>query len=238
MEKREMVYEGKAKKVFVTDQEGIYWLEYKDDATAFNGEKKGTIGDKGIVNNRLSALFFQALAKAGIPSHFVELLNDREMIVRKLEMIPLEVVVRNIAAGSLAKRLGVDEGFQLARPVVELYYKDDSLGDPFVNESHALAMGWAEVAELQEIQEMGLSINEVLQKILDQAGIILVDFKLEFGKNEGKVLLGDEISPDTCRFWDKETQNKLDKDRFRRDLGQVEEAYEEVYRRVSSVLKA
>ncbi|MGE4272966.1 MAG: phosphoribosylaminoimidazolesuccinocarboxamide synthase [Desulfitobacterium sp.] len=238
MEKREMVYEGKAKKVFVTDQEDIYWLEYKDDATAFNGEKKGTIGDKGIVNNRLSALFFNALAKAGIPSHFVELLNDREMLVRKLEMIPLEVVVRNIAAGSLAKRLGVDEGFQLTHPVVELYYKDDALGDPFVNESHALTMGWAEAEELQEIQELGRRINEILKKILDQAGIILVDFKLEFGKYEGKVLLGDEISPDTCRFWDKETREKLDKDRFRRDLGQVEEAYEEVYRRVSAVLKA
>ncbi|MEL1134744.1 phosphoribosylaminoimidazolesuccinocarboxamide synthase [Desulfitobacterium sp. THU1] len=238
MKKREMVYEGKAKKVFVTDQEDIYWLEYKDDATAFNGEKKGTIGDKGIVNNRLSALFFNALAKAGIPSHFVELLNDREMLVRKLEMIPLEVVVRNIAAGSLAKRLGVDEGFQLTHPVVELYYKDDALGDPFVNESHALAMGWAKAEELQEIQELGRRINGILQKILDQAGIILVDFKLEFGKYEGKVLLGDEISPDTCRFWDKETREKLDKDRFRRDLGQVEEAYEEVYRRVSAVLKA
>lgn len=238
MEKLEMLYEGKAKKVYVTDQEGIYWVEYKDDATAFNGEKKGTIGDKGVVNNRLSALFFQALEKAGIPTHFVELLNDREMLVRKLEMIPLEVVVRNIAAGSLAKRLGVDEGLQLSRPVVELYYKDDALGDPFVNEYHSLAMGWAEAADLKEIQELGLKVNDELQKILDQAGIILVDFKLEFGKADGKVYLGDEISPDTCRFWDKETREKLDKDRFRRDLGKVEEAYEEVYRRVSEVLKA
>lgn len=237
MEKLEMLYEGKAKKVYVTDQEGIYWVEYKDDATAFNGEKKGTIGDKGVVNNRLSALFFQALEKAGIPTHFVELLNDREMLVRKLQMIPLEVVVRNIAAGSLAKRLGVDEGLELSRPVVELYYKDDALGDPFVNESHSLAMGWAEAADLKEIQELGLRVNEELQRILDQAGIILVDFKLEFGKADGKVYLGDEISPDTCRFWDKETREKLDKDRFRRDLGKVEEAYEEVYRRVSEVLK-
>lgn len=236
MEKREMLYEGKAKKVFVTDQEGVYWVEYKDDATAFNGEKRGTIGDKGIVNNKLSALFFKALEKAGIPTHFLEVLSDREMLVRKLEMLPLEVVVRNTAAGSLAKRLGVEEGLKLPRPVVELYYKDDALGDPFVNEYHALAMGWAQENELKEIQELGLKVNSELQKILDQAGIILVDFKLEFGKADGKVFLGDEISPDTCRFWDKETQEKLDKDRFRRDLGKVEEAYEEVYRRVSQVL--
>lgn len=236
MEKREMLYEGKAKKVFITDQEGIYLVQYKDDATAFNGEKKGQIGDKGIVNNRLSALFFQALEQAGIPTHFVELLSDREMLVRKLEMVPLEVVVRNIAAGSLAKRLGVDEGLELSRPVVELYYKDDALGDPFVNESHSLAMGWAELDELKEMQELGLKINTELQKILDKAGIILVDFKLEFGIADGRVLLGDEISPDTCRFWDKETREKLDKDRFRRDLGKVEEAYEEVYRRVNEVL--
>ncbi len=236
MEKGQMLYEGKAKKVYTTDQEGIYWVEYKDDATAFNGEKKGTIGDKGIVNNRLSALLFEVLEKTGIPTHFIELLNDREMLVRKLEMIPLEVVVRNIAAGSLAKRLGVAEGLKLSRPVVELYYKDDALGDPFVNESHSLAMGWAEQSDLKEIQELGLKINGELQKILDQAGIILVDFKLEFGKAEGKVYLGDEISPDTCRFWDKATQEKLDKDRFRRDLGKVEEAYAEVYRRVKEVL--
>ncbi|MEM5816656.1 MAG: phosphoribosylaminoimidazolesuccinocarboxamide synthase [Desulfitobacterium hafniense] len=236
MEKGQMLYEGKAKKVYTTDQEEIYWVEYKDDATAFNGEKKGTIGDKGIVNNRLSALLFEVLEKTGIPTHFIELLNDREMLVRKLEMIPLEVVVRNIAAGSLAKRLGVAEGLKLSRPVVELYYKDDALGDPFVNESHSLAMGWAEQSDLKEIQELGLKINGELQKILDQAGIILVDFKLEFGKAEGKVYLGDEISPDTCRFWDKATQEKLDKDRFRRDLGKVEEAYAEVYRRVKEVL--
>lgn len=236
MEKGQMLYEGKAKKVYTTDQEGIYWVEYKDDATAFNGEKKGTIGDKGIVNNRLSALLFEVLEKTGIPTHFIELLNDREMLVRKLEMIPLEVVVRNIAAGSLAKRLGVDEGLKLSQPVVELYYKDDALGDPLVNESHSLAMGWAEAEDLKEIQELGLKVNEELQKVLDRAGIILVDFKLEFGKAAGKVYLGDEISPDTCRFWDKETQEKLDKDRFRRDLGKVEEAYAEVYRRIEEVL--
>lgn len=236
MKMLEMLYEGKAKRVFTTDQEGTYLVQYKDDATAFNGEKKGQIEDKGIINNRLSALFFQALEPAGIPTHFLELLNDREMLVRKLEMIPLEVVVRNIAAGSLAKRLGVDEGLELTRPVVELYYKDDALGDPLVNESHALAMGWADLDDLKEIQELGLKVNTELQKILDKAGILLVDFKLEFGKADGRVLLGDEISPDTCRFWDKETREKLDKDRFRRDLGKVEEAYVEVYRRVKGVL--
>lgn len=236
MEKLEMLYEGKAKKVFVTDQEGQYLVQYKDDATAFNGEKKGQIEDKGIINNKLSALFFNELEKVGVETHFIELLSDREMLVKKLKMLPLEVVVRNIVAGSLAKRLGADEGLVLSRPVVELYYKDDALGDPFVNESHALAMGWANSEELAEVQTLGLKVNEVLQKILDQAGILLVDFKLEFGVTDGKILLGDEISPDTCRFWDKETQEKLDKDRFRRDLGKVEEAYVEVYRRVKGVL--
>lgn len=236
MEKREMLYEGKAKKVFVTDQEEQYLVEYKDDATAFNGEKKGQIEDKGIINNKLSALFFKELEKIGVPTHFIELLNDREMLVKKLKMLPLEVVVRNITAGSLAKRLGTEEGLVLSRPVVELYYKDDALGDPFVNESHALAMGWATTEELKEVQALGLKVNEVLQKIMDQAGILVVDFKLEFGLADGKILLGDEISPDTCRFWDKETREKLDKDRFRRDLGKVEEAYIEVYRRVKEIL--
>ena len=236
MEKKEMLYEGKAKKVFVTDQEGQYLVQYKDDATAFNGEKKGQIEDKGIINNKLSALFFKELEKAGVPTHFIELLSDREMLVKKLKMLPLEVVVRNIAAGSLAKRLGTEEGVVLARPVVELYYKDDALGDPFVNESHALAMGWATAEELKEVQALGLKVNEVLQKIMDQAGILVVDFKLEFGLADGKIVLGDEISPDTCRFWDKETKEKLDKDRFRRDLGKVEEAYVEVFRRVKAIL--
>lgn len=236
MEKKEMLYEGKAKKVFVTDQEGQYLVQYKDDATAFNGEKKGQIEDKGIINNKLSALFFKELERAGVPTHFIELLSDREMLVKKLKMLPLEVVVRNIAAGSLAKRLGTEEGVVLARPVVELYYKDDALGDPFINESHALAMGWATAEELKEVQALGLKVNEALQKIMDQAGILVVDFKLEFGLADGKIVLGDEISPDTCRFWDKETKEKLDKDRFRRDLGKVEEAYVEVYRRVKAIL--
>ncbi len=236
MQKLEQLYEGKAKKVFNTDNSEYYWIQYKDDATAFNGEKKGQIADKGIINNRMSALFFQELEKAGVPTHFVELLNDREMIVRRLDMIPLEVVVRNIVAGSLSKRLGKEEGYELAQPVVELYYKDDALGDPFVNDSHARAMGWAAQNEIDEMVSLGLKINEVLLGIVAKAGIDLVDFKLEFGKCEGKVLLGDEISPDTCRFWDKATKEKLDKDRFRRDLGKVEEAYVEVYNRVKDVI--
>lgn len=236
MEKREMLYEGKAKKVFLTDEPTYYWVVYKDDATAFNGEKRGQILDKGLVNNQLSALFFQEMEKAGIPTHFVKILNEREMLVKRLDMIPLEVVVRNVAAGSLAKRVGVQEGYRLPQPVVELYYKDDALGDPLVNESHVAAMGWADAERVKTVQTMGVAVNEVLQGIMDKAGIDLIDFKLEFGIADGKILLGDEISPDTCRFWDKETREKLDKDRFRRDLGKVEEAYLEVFRRVKAVL--
>lgn len=231
-----LLYEGKAKKVFLTDNDAFYWVQYKDDATAFNGEKRGQILDKGIVNNKLSALFFQEMEKDGIPTHFAELINDREMLVRRLEMIPLEVVVRNVAAGSLAKRLGVEEGYLLSQPVVELYYKDDALGDPLVNESHIAAMGWAGQEDVDTIKEMGRAVNKVLQEILSKAGIDLIDFKLEFGKAEGKIFLGDEISPDTCRFWDSATKEKLDKDRFRRDLGKVEEAYLEVYHRIQNVL--
>lgn len=236
MEKRELLYEGKAKKVFLTDQDAYYWVTFKDDATAFNGEKKGQIVDKGIVNNQLSALFFQEIAKEGIPTHFVQLLGERDMLVRRLEMIPLEVVVRNVAAGSLAKRIGVAEGYVLPQPVVELYYKDDALGDPLVNESHVAAMGWAKAEDVREIQALARQVNEVLKKILTKAQIDLIDFKLEFGKTDGKIVLGDEISPDTCRFWDAATHEKLDKDRFRRDLGKVEEAYLEVYHRVKGVL--
>lgn len=236
MEKLALRYEGKAKKVYDTDQSEYFWVAYKDDATAFNGEKKGQIADKGEVNNKLSALFFEEIEKAGVSTHYVRMLSDRDMLVRRLEMIPLEVVVRNIAAGSLAKRLGVEEGLALSRPVVELYYKDDELGDPLVNESHVAAMGWANVDDAKEIQALGLKINEILQGILVKAGIQLIDFKLEFGLANGKIYLGDEISPDTCRYWDIETREKLDKDRFRRDLGGVEEAYQEVYRRVKEVL--
>jgi phosphoribosylaminoimidazole-succinocarboxamide synthase len=236
MEKLALRYEGKAKRVYDTDESEYFWVEYKDDATAFNGEKKGQIADKGEVNNQLSALLFEEIEKEGIRTHFVRLLSNREMIVRRLNMIPLEVVVRNIVAGSLSKRLGVEEGYVLSQPVVELYYKDDALGDPLVNESHAAAMGWASVAETKEIQAMGLKVNEILKKILVKAGIELIDFKLEFGVTDGEVYLGDEISPDTCRYWDLETREKLDKDRFRRDLGGVEEAYQEVFRRVKEVL--
>lgn len=236
MEKLELRYEGKAKRVYATDQSEYFWVAYKDDATAFNGEKKGQIVDKGEVNNQLSALFFEEIEKAGIPTHFVKLLGDRDMLVRSLEMIPLEVVVRNIVAGSLSKRLGVEEGYVLSQPVVELYYKDDELGDPMVNESHVAAMGWASEANAKEIQALGLKINEILRTIMVKAGIDLIDFKLEFGVADGKVYLGDEISPDTCRYWDIETREKLDKDRFRRDLGQVEEAYQEVFRRVKKAL--
>ncbi|WP_088225822.1 phosphoribosylaminoimidazolesuccinocarboxamide synthase [Desulfosporosinus sp. FKB] len=236
MEKLALKYEGKAKKVYETDEKDYFWVAYKDDATAFNGEKKGQIADKGEVNNQLSALFFAEIEKAGIPTHFVRLLGQRDMLVRRLDMVPLEVVVRNIVAGSLSKRLGVEEGFVLSQPVVELYYKDDALGDPMVNESHVAAMGWAKLEVAKEIQAMGLKINEILRNILVKAGIDLIDFKLEFGISNGQVLLGDEISPDTCRYWDIKTREKLDKDRFRRDLGQVEEAYQEVFRRVKEVL--
>ncbi|CAA7600979.1 phosphoribosylaminoimidazolesuccinocarboxamide synthase [Acididesulfobacillus acetoxydans] len=236
MEKGALLYEGKAKKVFATDEAEYYWVDYKDDATAFNGEKKGQILDKGMVNNQLSALFFREMEKAGVPTHFVELLGERQMLVRRLRMIPLEVVVRNVVAGSLAQRVGTEEGYRLPQAVVELYYKDDALGDPLVNESHIQAMGWAGAATVKRIQEMALAVNRVLSGIMDKAGIELVDFKLEFGFAGDTILLGDEISPDTCRFWDKETREKLDKDRFRRDLGQVEEAYLEVYRRVKEVL--
>jgi len=236
MEKRKLLYEGKANKVFLTDHDDIYWIEYKDDATAFNGEKRGRIEDKGIVNNQMSALFFRELEKAGLPTHFCELLSEREMLVKKLTMLPLEVVVRNIVAGSLVKRLGVEEGYVLPQPVIELYYKDDALGDPFVNDSHALAMGWATEAQLEQMKAISLKVNDVLKKIAAAAGIDLVDFKLEFGIHQGQLVLGDEISPDTCRFWDQTTKEKLDKDRFRRDLGKVEEAYAEVYRRIKDVI--
>ncbi|HZW84238.1 MAG TPA: phosphoribosylaminoimidazolesuccinocarboxamide synthase [Candidatus Deferrimicrobium sp.] len=234
--KLEQLYEGKAKKVFKTEDPELYWVEYKDDATAFNGEKKGTILDKGYFNNQISALFFKELEKAGVPTHMVELPADREMIVKSLQIIPLEVVVRNIAAGSLAKRLGFEEGRKLPFPVVEFYYKDDELGDPLVNESHIAILAVAEPQDLEVLKELGLKVNKTLQSILLKARIELVDFKLEFGWHKGQIILGDEISPDTCRFWDAETGDKLDKDRFRRDLGKVEEAYAEVFRRLQEVL--
>lgn len=236
MKKLELKYEGKAKRIYATDESDYLWVAYKDDATALNGKKKGTINDKGEINNKLSALFFEEIEKAGIITHFVRLLSNRDMLVRSLEMIPLEVVVRNVVTGSLGKRLSVPEGFVLSQPVVELYYKDDELGDPMVNETHIAAMNWASAADAKEIQASGLKINTILQSILVKAGIELIDFKLEFGIADGKVYLGDEISPDTCRYWDMKTREKLDKDRFREDLGQIEEAYQEVFRRVKEVI--
>ncbi|MGI6358920.1 MAG: phosphoribosylaminoimidazolesuccinocarboxamide synthase [Bacillota bacterium] len=233
MKKLEQLYEGKAKRVFRTDDPDIYWIYYKDDATAFNAQKRGQISHKGILNNLISAHFFQMLAEQGVPSHFLSVISQREMLVKTLEIIPVEVVVRNIAAGSMAKRLGIAEGTPLKCPVLEYYYKDDALGDPLVNSDHVRAFGWASDEELEILSRQALQVNRLLQQHLAERGVLLVDFKLEFGRHRGQVLLGDEISPDTCRFWDMDTREKLDKDRFRRDLGGVEEAYREIYRRLT-----
>lgn len=229
----EMLYEGKAKKVYTTDNPDELLVFFKDDATAFNGVKRGTIINKGILNNKISTFFFDLLAKQGIPHHFVRMVSDREMLVKKLSILPIEVVVRNITAGSLAKRIGWEEGRKLTQPVVELYYKNDELGDPLINEYHARAMGLASDEHLKAIQEYGLKINAILGEYLKAKKLELIDFKLEFGLHKGQLLLGDEISPDTCRFWDSETGQKLDKDRFRRDLGNVEDAYQEVLFRLT-----
>jgi len=233
-EKREMFYEGKAKKLYTTADPDLIIQYFKDDATAFNGKKKDTIDDKGVVNNRMSELFFNLLTREGVPTHFVRRLNDREMLCKRLEIMPCETVVRNIVAGSLAKRLGRTEGEEVKSPLVEFYYKSDPLDDPLIYPEHAIAFGWATEDEIKTIRAMALKVNEVLRRFLDERGVILVDFKLEFGRHHGKVLLGDEICPDTCRFWDKATRQKLDKDRFRRDLGGVEEAYHEMLRRVEN----
>lgn len=232
-ERLEQLYEGKAKRIFRTSSPGIYLVDYKDDATAFNGAKKGTIQNKGVLNNLISTVFFRLLEENGIPTHFVEHVSDREMLVKSLDIIKVEVVVRNIAAGSLAKRLGLPEGEALTAPVLEFYYKDDNLGDPLINDYHIRALDLASPEQMSKITGIAFKVNEILLDYLSDKHIDLVDFKLEFGVHEGEVLLGDEISPDTCRFWDKETREKLDKDRFRRDLGNVEEAYEEVYRRLT-----
>lgn len=233
MNKGKMLYEGKAKQVFATDNPQEVLVYYKDDATAFNGEKKGTIHSKGVLNNAIAAHFFTMLEKEGVKTHFVEKIDDRSMLVKKLDIVPIEVVMRNIAAGSLAQRLGWPEGRELSQPVVEFYYKSDALGDPLINRYHAAALGAATPAELDTLAGTGLKINGILSAYLRERGILLVDFKLEFGRFGGEVLLGDEISPDTCRFWDAATKEKLDKDRFRRDLGGVEEAYQEIYRRLA-----
>lgn len=232
MEKRELLYEGKAKKVYATDNEDYCIVSYKDDATAFNGLKKGTIHGKGVVNNKMSNYLFRLLEKNGIKTHFVEELNDRETLVKKVQIVPLEVIVRNKAAGSLAKRLGLEEGTPMKSTVLEFSYKNDELGDPMVNDYHILAAGFATREEIDQISAMSLKVNEVLQKFFLSVNIEVIDFKLEFGRCAEGIILADEISPDTCRFWDVNTHEKLDKDRFRRDMGGVEEAYAEVMKRI------
>lgn len=228
-----MLYEGKAKQVFETENPKEYLVHYKDDATAFNGEKKGTIHDKGVLNNKISSFFFELLTKEGVPNHFIKRLNDRDQLVKKLQILPLEVIVRNIVAGSLSKRLGIEVGTPCKRPILEFCYKNDDLGDPFVNEDQILALDWATEEQLALIRQYAMKVNDVLKAFLADKKVTLVDFKLEFGVHNGEVLLGDEISPDTCRFWDSETNEKLDKDRFRRDLGNVEDAYKEMLFRLT-----
>ncbi len=227
------LYEGKAKQVFATDDPDLVVIHYKDDATAFNGEKKGQIEDKGILNNGISALLFEKLEEAGVPTHFIAKLSDRDSLCRKVSIVPLEVIVRNVAAGSMAKRLGLVEGTALRTTVFELSYKNDELGDPLINDYHAVAIGAASFAELEEIYRHTAKVNEFLKAFFLERGIKLIDFKLEFGKaNDGQLVLADEISPDTCRFWDANTNEKLDKDRFRRDMGKVKEAYIEILDRI------
>lgn len=229
-----MLYEGKAKKVFATENPNEVVIYYKDDATAFNGLKKGTIMDKGIMNNTITTFFFDLLGKNGIPHHQIKKLSDRESLCKKVHIIPLEVVTRNIAAGSLAKKMGVEEGYVLKKPIIEFCYKNDDLGDPMINDDYAEAFGIATDAQVQEIKSLTLKINDILKQFLAERKIRLVDFKMEFGTDaDGKVILADEITPDTARLWDWDTNEKLDKDRFRRDLGNVEEAYHEVIRRLT-----
>lgn len=233
MEKLEQLYEGKAKKVFKTDDPEAYIVDYKDDATALNGLKKGTIHDKGIINNRVTNHLMRLLEKNGVPTHYIQELSDRETLVKKVTIVPLEVIVRNIAAGSLAKRLGVPEGTPMKKTVLEYCYKDDALGDPMVNDYHIMAMEWCSKEELDLIAGYSLQINRILSEYLKDANIELIDFKLEFGKtSDGRIVLADEISPDTCRFWDSTTHEKLDKDRFRRDMGGEEDAYKEILKRL------
>ena len=229
----QMLYEGKAKQVFKMENPDLYRIHYKDDATAFNGEKKGTIHDKGVLNNKITSFFFTMLNEAGIPTHFVERIDDRDQIVKALDIVPLEVIVRNIAAGSMAKRFGLEEGTPLQHPIFEFCYKNDDLGDPFANESQITALGWATQDQLTAIKDITMKVNDILKDFLATKKVKLVDFKLEFGSHKGQILLGDEISPDTCRFWDADTNEKLDKDRFRRDLGNVEEAYHEMLFRLT-----
>ena len=233
MEKKEMLYEGKAKRVYATDMPEVLLVSYKDDATAFNGLKKGTIAGKGAINNRVTNYMMQQLEKEGIPTHFVEELSERDTLVKKVTIVPLEVIIRNISAGSFAKRYGVEEGIVFAEPTIEFSYKNDDLGDPLINDYHALALGLATKAEIETIKNMAFKTNEVMKKFFKNLNVDLVDFKLEFGRlADGTIVLADEISPDTCRFWDSDTHEKLDKDRFRRDLGNVEDAYQEMMKRI------
>ncbi|MEE1330525.1 MAG: phosphoribosylaminoimidazolesuccinocarboxamide synthase [Acutalibacteraceae bacterium] len=233
MEKKELLYEGKAKKVFATDKPDVLLVSYKDDATAFNGLKKGTISGKGGINNRVTNFMMSLLEKEGVPTHFIEELSDRETLVKKVSIVPLEVIIRNISAGSFAKRYGVEEGIVFAEPTIEFSYKNDDLGDPLINSYHALALGLATAEEIKTIKSLAFKVNTFLKGFFKKLNIDLVDFKLEFGRlSDGTIVLADEISPDTCRFWDCDTHEKLDKDRFRRDLGGVEDAYQEIMKRI------
>lgn len=232
MEKRELLYSGKAKSVYTTDDNDFMVLEFRNDTSAFDGKKVEQLDNKGLVNNKFNAFIMQALSDAGIPTHFERLLSDNESLVKRLDMIPLECVVRNIAAGSLCRRLGVEEGIELTPPTFELFLKNDELGDPMVNEFHARSFGWAEEAHLDRMKELTFQVNSVLKDVFGQGGLLLVDYKLEFGLFRGEVVLGDEFSPDGCRLWDADTREKLDKDRFRQGLGGVVESYMEVGRRI------
>lgn len=235
MQQRELLHRGKAKELYATDDPGLVIIHYRDDATAFNNLKKGTIGNKGLFNNEISAILFRKLDEAGIPTHYVDTIGERDMLCRKVDIIPLEVIVRNVVAGTMAKRLGLPEGMELAEPVYEITYKDDSLGDPLINYSHAVALGAATIGELHQLQEMTEHVNRVLKQVFAEVNIRLIDFKLEYGRTpDGRLILADEISPDTCRFWDAETAERLDKDRFRRDLGNVTAAYREVDNRLKA----
>ena len=232
MEKKELLYEGKAKKVYTTEDPDVLIVDYKDDATAFNGLKKGTILVNGAINNRMTNHIFKKLEADGVPTHFIEELSDRETAVKKVEIVPLEVIVRNFSAGSFAKKMGMEEGIKFACPTLEFSYKNDDLGDPFINSYYALALNLATQEEIDAITKYTFKVNEVMREYFDSLGIELIDFKIEFGRYHGQIILADEVSPDTCRLWDKETHEKLDKDRFRRDMGNVEDAYEEVFRRL------
>ncbi len=232
MEKKELLYEGKAKKVFTTNDPDVLIVSYKDDATAFDGQKKGTIVGKGAINNRMTNHVFKLLEKEGVPTHLIEELNDRETAVKKVEIVPLEVIIRNFSAGSFAKKMGMEEGIQLKQPTLEFSYKNDELHDPFINSYYALALELATQEEIDAISKYAFKVNEVMKGYFASLGIELIDFKIEFGRFHGQIILADEVSPDTCRLWDKETHEKLDKDRFRRDLGNVEEAYNEVFKRL------